>query len=118
MGEEEYVAELERFFKPRSVAVIGASATPSKIGFEVLRSLSQYEYKGKVYPITPREGEILGLKCYSSILEVAGPVDLVVFTLQSKLIPPLIDECGKKGVKNVVIISGGFKEGGEGPHRN
>ena len=83
---------------------------PGKIGFEVLRNLSQYEYKGAVYPITPRGGEILGLKCYSSILETPGPVDLAVFTLQSKLILPLIGECGKKGVKNIVIISGGFKE--------
>jgi len=105
---------LSRFFKANSVAVIGASSTPGRIGFEVLRSLSQYDYGGKVYPINPTRSELLGMKCYSSVLDVPDMIDLAVFTLRSKMIPKLMEECGRKGIKNVIIVSGGFKElGGE-----
>ena len=101
---------LSRFFKAKSVAVIGASSTPGRIGFEVLRSLSQYDYEGKVYPINPTRSEILGMKCHPSVLDVPDDIDLAVFTLRSTLIPKLMEECGRKGTKNVIIVSGGFKE--------
>jgi len=102
--------DLDNFFNAKSVAVIGASATPGKIGYEVLRSLSQYGYKGRVYSVTPKSEEILGLKCYSDVRRLPEIVDLVVFTLSSALIPDLLRECGEKGVKNAVIISGDFQE--------
>jgi len=106
--------DLSGFFKAESVAVIGASSTPGRVGFEVLRSLSQYDYEGKVYAINPTRSEILGMKCYPSVLDVPDKIDLAVFTLRSTMIPRLMEECGRKGVKNVVIVSGGFKElGGE-----
>jgi len=105
---------LSKFFKAKCVAVIGASSTPGRIGFEVLRSLSQYDYEGKVYPINPTRSEILGMKCYPSVLAVPDKIDLAVFTLRSTVIPKLMDECGRKGIGNVIIVSGGFKElGGE-----
>jgi len=100
------------FFKANSVAVIGASTTPGKIGHEVLRSLSRYEFPGKVYPINPSSESVLGLKAYRSILDVRGNVDLAVMVVQPKLAPSIMDECGRKGVRNVVIVSGGFKETG------
>ncbi|MEM2905893.1 MAG: acetate--CoA ligase family protein [Candidatus Bathyarchaeia archaeon] len=104
--------EMEGFFNPSSVAVIGASTTPGSIGHEVLRSLLQY--KGRVYPINPKATEVLGLRCYPSILDVPSSVDLVVFAVPSRIIPSLLEDCGKKGVRNAIIISGGFKEvGGE-----
>ncbi|MBS7643920.1 CoA-binding protein [Candidatus Bathyarchaeota archaeon] len=102
--------ELDNFFNAKSVAVIGASETPGKIGYEVLRSLSQYGYKGRVYPVTPKSKEILGVKCYPSVQSLPETVDLAVFTLSSVLVPGLLQECGEKGVKNVVIVSGGFQE--------
>jgi len=105
-------SSLLKFFKAEAVAVIGASATPSKIGHEVLRSLSQYEYHGRVYPINPSSETILGLKTYRNILEVPENVDLAVLTVPPRLVPSLMDECGRKGVKAVVIVSGGFKETG------
>jgi 3-hydroxypropionyl-CoA synthetase (ADP-forming) len=105
-------SSLVKFFKAESVAVIGASATPGKIGHEVLRNLSQYEYAGKVYPVNPTAETILGMKTYASVLEVPGTVDLAVLTIPAKAAPSIIDECGRKGVRTVVIVSGGFKETG------
>jgi len=101
---------LDAFFKARSVAVIGASARPGKIGHEILRNLALYEYKGRVYPINPRAEEILGLKCYKSILDVPDDVDLAVIAIASEATPKVVEECGRKGVKAIVIVSGGFKE--------
>jgi acyl-CoA synthetase (NDP forming) len=92
--------------------VIGASATPGKIGHEVLRSLSQHEYRGKVYPVNPYSESVLGLKAFRSVLDVPENVDLAVITTSSKSAPSIMDECGRKGVKAVVIVSGGFKETG------
>jgi 3-hydroxypropionyl-CoA synthetase (ADP-forming) len=101
-----------KFFKAESVAVIGASATPSKIGHEVLRSLSQYEYPGRVNPVNPTAETILGMKTYASVLEVPCTVDLAVLTIPAKAALSIIEECGRKGVRTVVIVSGGFKEAG------
>jgi 3-hydroxypropionyl-CoA synthetase (ADP-forming) len=104
---------LLNFFKAKSVAVVGASATPGKIGHEVLRNLAKYEYRGRVYPVNPSPEPILGLETYRSILDVPETVDLAVFTIASRLAPSIMDECGRKGVRNVVIVSGGFKEIGQ-----
>ncbi len=106
-------SSLVKFFKANSVAVIGASAILGKIGHEVLRSLSQHEYPGKVYPINPSTESILGMKTYRSILEIPVDIDLAVFTAPAKLAPSIIDECGRKGTKSVVIVSGSFKETGK-----
>jgi acetyl coenzyme A synthetase (ADP forming)-like protein len=107
------INKLSFFFKPRTVAVIGASPTPGKIGYEIFRNLSQYGFKGKVYPINPKANEILGVKCYSSILDTPDEVDLAVIAVPSEVVPKLIEECGQKGVKACIIVSGGFKEMGE-----
>ena len=101
---------MDYFFKARSVAVVGASSTPGKIGHEIFRSLSQYGFKGKVYPVNPKAKEILNIKCYPNILEIPEKIDLAVIALPSKFIPKLIEECGQKDVKACVIVSGGFKE--------
>ena len=101
---------LDAFFKARSVAVIGASSRPGKIGHEILRNLALYEYKGRVYPINPKAKEILGLRCYPSVLDVPDEVDLAVIAVASEATPKVVEECGRKGVKAIVIVSGGFKE--------
>ena len=106
------VDKLAYLFKPTSVAVVGASTTAGKIGHEVFRNLAKYDYKGAVFPINPSAESILGLKAYRSILDVPNQVDLVVLTIPSKIAPSVLDECGRKGVKVVVIVSGGFKEAG------
>ena len=103
---------LKPFFEPASVAVIGASKKPDKLSNGIVKNLLAYGYDGKVYPINPKEKEILGLKCYASILDVKDPVDLAVIILPAKFIARVITDCGEKGVKAVTVISGGFKEVG------
>lgn len=103
---------LIHFFKPKAVAVIGASTKPGKIGHESLRSLLTSGYRGKVYPVNPQAEEVLGLKAYPSMLDVPGEVDLAVITLPAPAVPEVMRQCAEKGVKAVVIISGGFGESG------
>jgi len=107
-------AYLETFFRAKSVALVGASATPGKIGNAVLDSLAKHEYRGKVYPINPTREEVTGLKAYPSLSAVPEPVELVVVTVALSLVPEILGECASKGVHDVVIVSGGGKElGGE-----
>lgn len=101
---------LKPFFSPRGVAIIGASAAPNKLSFGILRNLSQYGYSGHIAPVNPKEDEILGYKSYPDITSVPDPVDLAVIVLPAPVIPEVLEDCGKRGVKAVVIISGGFKE--------
>ncbi|OPX60252.1 MAG: succinyl-CoA synthetase subunit alpha [Methanobacterium sp. PtaB.Bin024] len=95
-------------FNAESVAVIGASGTKGKIGYDVMKSLLNY-YEGKIVPINPKGGTVLGLRAYKSIKD-HGPVDLVVIVIPAHLIPATVEECGEIGIKNVVVISAGFKE--------
>ena len=105
---------METFFTPQSVALVGASATPGKVGNSVLDSIAKHDYKGKVYPINPKADEILGIKCYPSLEAIQDPVDLVVVCVDLSITPPVLETCAKKGIHNVVIVSGGGKElGGE-----
>jgi 3-hydroxypropionyl-CoA synthetase (ADP-forming) len=111
---EPDTSHLDNFFKAKSVAVIGASATPGKIGNSVLDSLIKHEYQGKVYPVNPGRKELMGLKAYPSLSSIPEAVDLVVITVALSMVPDIIHECAAKGSHNMVIISGGGKElGGE-----
>jgi acetate---CoA ligase (ADP-forming) len=103
---------LESFFEPRSVAVVGASREEGKVGHDVLRNLIQYEFQGEIYPINPKADEIMGLKCYPSVSSVPGDVDLVVLVIPAKIAIPVLEDCAKKKVKAVIIITAGFKEVG------
>ncbi|HXG74345.1 MAG TPA: 3-hydroxypropionate--CoA ligase [Candidatus Nitrosotenuis sp.] len=105
---------MEKFFTPESVALVGASATPGKVGNSVLDSLAKHDYKGKVFPINPKADEILGIKCYPSLEAINEKIDLVVVCVDLSVTPPILESCAKKGIHNVVIVSGGGKElGGE-----
>ena len=95
-------------FNAKSIAVIGASETKGKIGYDIMRSLLNY-YKGEIVPVNIKGGEILGIPACTSISE-HGPVDLAVITIPSHLIPATVEECGEIGIKNIVVISAGFKE--------
>jgi acetyl coenzyme A synthetase (ADP forming)-like protein len=104
---------LDGIMHPKAIAVVGASATPGKIGYTVLDNLIKQGFSGTVYPINPSADEILGLKCYASVLDVPGDIDAAVITIPAKIVPEGIAECGKKGVKGVIIITSGFSEVGK-----
>jgi len=101
---------MESFFTPKSVALVGASATPGKIGNSVLDALGKQDYKGKVYPINPKQTSILGLKCYPSLDAITEKIDLVVICVDLSACGEIMKTCAKKGIHNVVIVSGGGKE--------
>ena len=103
---------MDKFFHPKSIAVIGASATVGKVGYAVLLNLIQYGFGGKIYPVNPTKPEILNLPCYPSVLNVPGKIDLAIVIVPAAAMTTVIDQCGEKGVEWLIIISSGFKETG------
>ena len=103
---------LESLFRPKSVAVIGASSKELSIGNRVIKNLIDFGFKGGIYPINPKADEIRGLKAYKSIMECPDNIDVVHMVIPAKFVPMAMEDCGKKGVKNVIINSGGFSETG------
>ena len=103
---------LEPFFNPRGVAVIGASRDPHKLGHGVVRNLIEYRYRGSIYPVNPVATEILGHACYPTIAEVPDPVDLAVVVVPAGIVADVLDQCGKRGIKHAIVVSGGFSETG------
>jgi acyl-CoA synthetase (NDP forming) len=104
---------LDGLFKPRSVAIIGASNNPFSIGHIVIKNLAQYGFKGPIFPINPKASNIRSFRCFKSVLEVPDPIDLVNISIKATLIPQIVEECGQKGVKFLIVHSAGFKEVGE-----
>lgn len=104
----------EMFTEPQGVAVIGASTSPDKLGYQVLQNVIQYGYEGAVYPINPTAPEILGLKAYASVLDCPDPIDLAVVLVPNKAVPAVMEQCGQRGLKGAVVITAGFRE--VGPH--
>ncbi len=103
---------MEFFFRPKTVAVIGASHNPEKIGYQILKNILSFGYPGNVYPVNPKGGEILGRKVYRTVEDVPEDVDLAVIAVPARFVPDVLESCGRKGVKGVAIISSGFKEVG------
>lgn len=95
---------------PSSIAVIGASAEEQKVGHYVLKNLLSQGFTGALYPVNPKGGEILGKKAYESVTSIPGTIDLAVVVTPAKTVPGLAEECGKKGVKTLIVISAGFGE--------
>jgi len=104
---------LDCIFRPRSIAVIGASRKKGRIGYEILHNLVSGDYNGKVFPVNPEAEVIHSIKCYPSISEVPDEVDMAVVVVPSRLVVEVAEECAHKGVKGLVVISAGFKETGE-----
>ncbi len=102
--------KLDALFRPRSVAIIGASRTPGKVGHILTQNVIESGFPGNIYPINPNAEEILGKRCYPSITEVPDEVDLAVVSIPSNYVLQVAEECGKKGVKALIVISAGFKE--------
>lgn len=106
---------LHTLFNPKSVAIIGASTKELSIGNVITKNLLRYDFKGSIYPINPKADEVRGVKAYKTIFDVPGNVDLAHVSIPAKFVSQAIEDCGKKGVKFVIINSAGFKEvGAEG----
>jgi acetyl coenzyme A synthetase (ADP forming)-like protein len=110
---QDQEAMLEMFTNPKSVAVVGASPSPDKLGYAVLHNVIQYGYQGHVFPINPKVDEILGLRAYPSVTAVPEPVEMAVIVVPAKAVASVLEECGEKGVKGAVIITAGFREVGK-----
>lgn len=105
-------AILEAVFNARTVAVVGASNNPDKTGYQVLKNLIDGGYQGRIYPINPKAGEILGLKCCAELKDAPEAIDLAVVIVPAKLVPEVMRQAAAKQAKGAVIISGGFRETG------
>ena len=105
--------QLDYFFNPRGVAVIGASADPAKLSYGVVRNLKEHGYRGAIYPINPKGGEILGLPVLPDIAVVPDPIDLAVIMVRAPLAPEALEACGKRGLKVAIVVTGGFREAGK-----
>jgi acyl-CoA synthetase (NDP forming) len=105
--------DLHNLFYPRSIAVIGASGTPGKLGWNVFTNLVSHKFKGSLYPINPRADEICGCKAYPSISAVPEPVEVAIILVSAGVTPDVVEECCKCGVRYIVVESAGFAELGE-----
>lgn len=108
------MSDLNKIFKPDSVAVIGASNTPGKVGYSIIANMISCGYDGKIYPVNPNaDGEIQGLEAYANIKDIPEKVDLVIISIPSAFVNDSVKECGELGIENMIVISAGFKEVGE-----
>ncbi|AIY89190.1 acetate--CoA ligase family protein [Geoglobus acetivorans] len=105
--------EIGFLFNPRSVAVIGASRHVGKPGYNIVWNMKQHEFTGKIYPVNPNAKEILGYKCYPSVLDIPDNVDVAIIGVPARMVPKVMRECAEKGIKGVVIVSSGFSEESE-----
>jgi acetyl coenzyme A synthetase (ADP forming)-like protein len=104
------VKNLGHIFEPDSIAVIGASPTTGKLGHVILKNILDASFQGKIYPVNPKYKEVLGLRCYPDVRSIPGKVDLAVFAIPAEVIPGVMEQCGRKGVKGAIVLSAGFGE--------
>lgn len=103
---------LHGFLAPDAIAIVGASADPTKRGYKALVGLIKGHYRGAIYPIHPRLDEVLGVRAHASLAAVPGPIDLALICTPASTVPGILAECGRKGVKGAVVLASGFKETG------
>jgi acetyltransferase len=104
---------LHRFLNPKSIAIIGASGNPLSVNYHLVSNLVSLGYKGRIYPVNPKGGEILGLKTYRNINEIEDELDLVAVSVPARSVLPIVQDFSSKRISNVVLITGGFSEIGE-----
>ncbi|MBI3317080.1 MAG: acetate--CoA ligase family protein [Candidatus Omnitrophica bacterium] len=104
---------LESLLEPKSIAVIGVSRKRESVGYAVMKNLLEATFRGKIYPVNAKSTEWEGMPCYPSLREVPGNVDLAVIIVPAVFVPDIIEQCGRKKVKAMIVISAGFKEVGE-----
>ncbi len=104
---------LHNFFYPENILLIGASSKPRSIGYEILKSILQFGFKGKIFVVNPKSEEILGVKCFKSIEEISEEISLAIILVPKNLVFESLRSCASKRIKNVIIITAGFREIGE-----
>ena len=110
MKKENKQDSIRYLFEPRGVAVIGASGTKGKIGHALCHNILEGGYKGKLFPINPKGGTILGQKVYKDIVDVPDVVDVAAIAVPAKYVAIAVEHCGKKGVKYLLVVTSGFSE--------
>ena len=103
----------EKLLRPRSIAVIGASTSPEKVGHNILSNIIKGGFAGDIYPVHPTAAELLGKKCYPSVKNIPGAVECAVIVIKRDMVIATLKECAEKGVQAVITITAGFKETGE-----
>ncbi|MGB9684855.1 MAG: acetate--CoA ligase alpha subunit [Candidatus Bathyarchaeales archaeon] len=103
---------LDKIFNPKSVAVVDASDEEGSVGYALMKNFLESGFEGEVYPVNIRKKEILGVKAYQSVLQLPKTVDLAVIATPAKTVPDVVEQCGRAGIKGLIIISAGFKETG------
>jgi acetyl-CoA synthetase (ADP-forming) len=106
------LSDLEKMFCPKSVAVIGASKNPKKIGYELVSNILSGGYEGKLYPVNPEGADVMGIKSFTNVKLIPGDVDLAVIAVPAVYVKDVVEDCGQKGIKSVMVISSGFREVG------
>ncbi len=104
---------INNFFYPNSICIAGASTKEKSLGYEFLKNIKKFNYKGNVLPVNPNSDEILGYKCYTSVTQIPTTIDLAVVLVPKRFVLETIDELLTKGVKSIILITAGFKETGE-----
>jgi acyl-CoA synthetase (NDP forming) len=107
------VQSMTPLLRPRSIAVIGASRKPGSIGHEILRSLLAHEFSGPVFPVNPEAASVAGVQAFPAVGDVPAEVDLAIVSVPAPEVAGVVDACGRKGVRAVVVISSGFAETGD-----
>ena len=102
--------QLDRFFIPKSVAIIGASRSPKKVGHVIFRNFIEGGFAGEVFPVNPSTENLFGYKCYSSVLKIKNRIDLAVIAVPAPIVSTVLKQCGRKKIHAAIIVSGGFKE--------
>ena len=112
MTPRDEFARIDAILRPRSVAVVGASANPDTPGYDYVKSMQEFGFRGEIYPVNPKGGEILGLPVYASLAEIPGDVDYVISCIPSDYILDLVRSCGERKVKALQLFTGRFSETG------
>ena len=110
MVKDRVFSNLKSLFNPASVAVIGTSENEEKLGFHVMKSLTTGNFEGKIIPVNPKSKEVMGIRSFSSVAEFEGPIDLAVVVVPAPLVQGIFEECIRKDIKGIVLITAGFKE--------
>ena len=119
MSPKKHLMEhMDKIFYPQSVAIVGANKVPGTVPHDIIHNILKADFQGIVYPVSPREKFIAGAKCYKYIVDIEDPIDLAIIVFPSSVAHMALEQCGKKGIKSVIIISAGYREvGGKGIER-